>query len=62
MSNATHQKAAENYFLNLADIEETEMGKFARESSPWQFHRDRFVSLSNTAAQLMGDKSAQPFI
>lgn len=62
IATAAHQSAACNYFLALAEKEATAMQAFAFESSPWQFHRDRYVSLSNTAAQLMGDKTANPFI
>ena len=51
----THRKAAENYFLSLADIEQIAYMALDNSTSEWQFHRDRYVNLSNAAARLMGE-------
>jgi len=58
--NESHRRAAEDYFLALAETEESLYLALPFESHAWQFHRDRFVNLSNAAARLMGENV--PFI
>ena len=48
--------AAINYFLRLADVEQSAYLLLDFESATWQFHKDRYVNLSNAAAELMGEK------
>lgn len=57
-----HVDAAKDYFLALAEKEYEAYSALPLESPKWWFHRDRYVSLSNTAAQLMGDRKLNPFI
>lgn len=52
---------ARNYFLELSENAFEAYSKLTFESVEWQTERDKYVSLSNTAAQLMGEKSANPF-
>ena len=49
------RKAAEDYFLSLAEVELKTYKALREETAAWQFHRDRYVQLSNTAARLMGE-------
>jgi len=51
----TQRKAAENYFLSLAEIELNAYKALRDETAAWQFHRERYVELSNAAARLMGE-------
>ena len=51
----SHRKAAESYFLSLAEIEQSLYLALPFESQAWQYHRDRFINLSNSAARLMGE-------
>ena len=62
MPNETHRQAAEDYFIALAEKEYAIYSKLKPETPQWWKHRDAYCSLSNTAAQLMGDKTTQPFI
>ena len=56
----SHRRAAEEYFLSLAEVEQSLYLALNFESPAWQFHRDRFVNLSDAAARLMGENI--PFI
>ena len=51
---------ARDYFLELAEKAFDAYSKLTFESNQWQIERDKYVSLSNTAAQLMGEK-VNPF-
>jgi len=51
----TQRKAAEDYFLSLAEVELNAYTSLSVDTSAWQFHRDRYVQLSNAAARLMGE-------
>ena len=52
---ASHVSLAIEYFLGLAEVEQAKYLGLPFDSSAWQFHRDRYVNLSNAAAQLMGE-------
>jgi hypothetical protein len=51
----TQRKAAEDYFLSLAEVELEAYKALCKGAADWQFHRDRYVELSNAAARLMGE-------
>lgn len=51
---------ARDYFLELAEKSFEAYSKLTFESNQWQTERDKYISLSNTAAQLMGEK-VNPF-
>jgi hypothetical protein len=53
---------ARDYFIQLSEKAFESYSTLEFESLEWQTERDKYVSLSNTAAQLMGEKSASPFI
>ena len=56
----SHRRAAEEYFLSLAEVEQSLYLALNFESPAWQSHRDQFINLSNAAARLMGENI--PFI
>jgi hypothetical protein len=57
-----HVDSAIDLFLGLAESAYSEYQSKPFESPEYWNARDLYVSLSNTAAQLMGDKTANPFI
>lgn len=58
--NQTHLNLAIRYFIDLSEVFEEKCFSLEYGSKEWQYSRDIYVSLSNSAAQLMGEK-VNPF-